>query len=285
MGRSLAPACDRRTRIRGAGPNSGLDAAANRAAEQQTPKAYWHTDASIYGEEVIGSAGNRYRIRTGVQVTQWTPSHPASAWVNSWTGRGPASVRVLIGRDLPTRLASSEDEAAWRREGAPKLCGNDTDCENDINRFGRHGGYATSHLLPLTDTLLPTQGPSLTSTPGISLTSDELLDLPQDPDALKKRLMPFWLTYEKQTARRPPATSITGRSPYTKNSWFWAISVELLRDAPITGAPAPPSTGWLRNCPVFAPWAGFTTSRDVPASESHGCDSPSVKGRMSNSSS
>ncbi|GAA3122591.1 CU044_5270 family protein [Streptosporangium carneum] len=185
-----------------------LDAAADRAAEQrQKPGAYWRAETVVVDEQNTGPEGDRYRIRTRNRQTEWIP-------------RDPASSRVLVVRGLSAEPASPEDRAAWRRAGAPRPCGHDTDCRNDIAPIG-----GTRVLF------LPAARPG--DTMGMSLGTDELLGLPQDPDALRERLLSFWPAYEKRMAAWP--TTLPGTSRLTKDWWLWEVAAHLMSNAPISG--------------------------------------------------
>ncbi|GGQ24473.1 CU044_5270 family protein [Streptosporangium pseudovulgare] len=190
------------------GPSSAnvLDAAADRAAGQrQAPGRYWHTSGMILGEEIIGSPDNRYRIRTRAQTSSWVPLG--------------SEYTVLTESGLPTVRASAADEQAWRRAGAPKLCGNDSDCGNDTAPLGRTRFMFMPGTWPIRDQ-------------GLTLPASELLDLPQDPDVLEKRLLSFWPAYEKTMAAWPSPSS--GTSLPTKEAWLLDLSLKLLQHSPIS---------------------------------------------------
>ncbi|MBN6050426.1 CU044_5270 family protein, partial [Nonomuraea sp. RK-328] len=184
-----------------------LDMAADRAAGQrQTLGRYWHTSGLILGEQLIGSPDNRYRIRTRVQTSRWVPLGP--------------EYLVLTERGLPTVPASAADEQAWRRAGAPKLCGNDSNCRNDTAPLGRTRFMFRPSTWPIHDE-------------GLTLSASDLGDLPRDPDVLKKRLLSFWPAYEKSMADWPSPPP--GASLPTKESWLLDLSLELLEHSPISG--------------------------------------------------
>ncbi|MFD1540835.1 CU044_5270 family protein [Nonomuraea guangzhouensis] len=186
---------------------NALDTAArNAAAQRQTPGRFWHTEGLILGEEVIGAPDNRYRIKTRVQTGRWVP-------------RDPATRTVFTERGLPTVPASGQEEQAWRRAGKPKLCGNDTDCKNDTAPLGRTRFMFMPGTWPYGDQ-------------GLTLPAAELLDLPQEPDALRERLLAFWPAYSesmKDWPSPPPGSSLP-----TKDSWLRGISLDLLQHAPIS---------------------------------------------------
>jgi hypothetical protein len=184
-----------------------LDVAADRAAGQrQAPGRYWHTEGLILGEQVIGSPDNRYRIRTRVQTSRWVPL-------------GAEAYLLFTERGLPTVRASAADEQAWRRAGAPKLCGDDSDCENDTAPLGRTRFIFRPSTWPIQDQ-------------GLTLSTSELLDLPRDPDALKERLLSFWPAYEKTMAAWPSPPP--GASLPAKESWLLGLSLSLLQDSPMS---------------------------------------------------
>ncbi|NUW42934.1 CU044_5270 family protein [Nonomuraea rhodomycinica] len=189
-------------------PNAGnaLDAAADRASEQhQVPGRYWYTQGWILDEVVIGPPGGRYRIKTRVQTSRWVP-------------RDPASFLVLTERGLPTVPVSPPDEQAWQRAGKPKLCGADTDCGNDTAPLGRTRFMFMPSTWPQRDLGLP-------------LSARELLDLPQEPDALRERLLSYWPAYSDGMGAWPSPPA--GASLPTKDSWLRGLSLELLQHAPM----------------------------------------------------
>ncbi|GAA4203799.1 hypothetical protein GCM10022252_61970 [Streptosporangium oxazolinicum] len=184
-----------------------LDMAARSAAGQrQTPGRFWYTEGLILGEEIIGAPGNRYRIKTRVQTGRWAP-------------RDPATLTVLTESGLPTVPASGQEEQAWRRAGEPKLCGNDTDCANDTAPLGRTRFMFMPGTWPYEDQ-------------GLTLPAAELLDLPQESDALRERLLAFWPAYSETMKDWP--TPPAGSSLPTKDSWLLSISLDLLQHAPIS---------------------------------------------------
>ncbi|SDK12267.1 CU044_5270 family protein [Nonomuraea jiangxiensis] len=184
-----------------------LDTVAERAAAQPDASGrYWHVEGRVLGEEIIGSAEHPYQIKTGVQTSRWVP-------------RDPAEVLVLAQRGMPSVPASAVDEDAWRRAGAPELCGNDTDCENDTAPFGRTRYMFMSSDWPFRDE-------------GLTLPVNELLALPQEPGALRERLLSFWPAYSRSMANwpSPPAEASLPR----KASWLLDLSLDLLQYAPIS---------------------------------------------------
>ncbi|GLW12770.1 hypothetical protein Misp01_78980 [Microtetraspora sp. NBRC 13810] len=185
-----------------------LDGAADRAAEtRQAPGDYWHTEGLILQEQVIGPPDGRYRIRTRIETSRWAP-------------RDPGPYVVLTERGLPTVPTSPSDQEAWRRAGAPELCGDDTDCENDTAPLGRTRFIFMPGTWPYHDQ-------------GLTLSAGELLDLPRDPAVLKERLLSFWSAYEAGMAGWPAPPA--GASLPTKDSWLLTLSLELLQTAPISG--------------------------------------------------
>ncbi|WP_329088500.1 CU044_5270 family protein [Streptosporangium sp. NBC_01469] len=192
--------------IAGGSSANVLDMAADRAAGQrQTLGRYWHTSGLILGEQLIGSPDNRYRIRTRAQTSRWVPPGP--------------EYMVFTERGLPTVPASAADEQAWRRAGAPKLCGNDSNCGNDTAPLGRTRFMFMPSTWPIRDQ-------------GLTLSASDLLDLPRDPDVLKKRLLSFWPAYEKTMAAWPSPPP--GASLPTEESWLLDLSLELLEHSPIS---------------------------------------------------
>ncbi|MBT2229580.1 RNA polymerase sigma factor [Nonomuraea sp. NEAU-A123] len=220
-----------------------LDVAADRASgQQQVPGRYWHTVGLILGEQVIGSPDNRYRIKTRVQTSRWVP-------------RGPEAYMLFTERGMPTVRASAANEQAWRRAGAPKLCGVDSDCGNDTAPLGRTRFMFRPSTWPIQDQ-------------GLTLSASELLDLPRDQDALKERLLSFWPAYGKTMAAWPSPPP--GASLPTKESWLLSLSLDLLQNSPISAGTRLPSTGWWRVCPAPAPWARSGTPRGGWGSASDG---------------
>ncbi|MFG6195078.1 CU044_5270 family protein [Nonomuraea sp. JJY05] len=189
-------------------PAAGLlDTAAERAAAQQDASGrYWRVEGYVLGEEIIGSRERPYRIKTRAQSSRWVP-------------RDPAEALVLAERGMPSVPASAVDEDAWRRAGAPELCGNDTDCENDTAPLGR-----TRYMF------MPSNWPF--GEEGLTLPVNELLTLPQEPGALKEQLLSFWPAYSKSMANwpSPPAGAALPR----KDSWLLGLSLDLLQYGPLS---------------------------------------------------
>ncbi|MEV4114995.1 hypothetical protein [Nonomuraea sp. NPDC049695] len=189
-----------------AGP---LDEVAERAAAQPDASGrYWHAAGSVLGEKVIGPARHPYRIKTRVGTSRWVP-------------RDPARSLVLAQRGLPSVPASPADEETWRRAGAPGLCGDDTDCGNDTAPLGR-----TRYLF------MPAGWPFHEE--GLTLEVDELLELPQEPGALKERLLSFLPAYSRGMAEWPAPPA--GASLPGKDSWLLGLSLDLLQYGPVRPA-------------------------------------------------
>ncbi|WP_214412114.1 CU044_5270 family protein [Sphaerisporangium fuscum] len=195
-------------RLLGGPAAHALDAAADRAAAQPARSGrYWHTRGYILDEEIIGPPGGRYRVKTRVEASRWAP-------------RDPATALVLAESGLPTTPASAADTRAWRRAGSPKLCGDDTDCGNDTAPLGRTRYMFMQSNWPYREEGLP-------------LPVNELLALPQDPVALKERLLSFWPAYHASMADWPspfPGYSLRPR----KDDWLRDLSLDLLQYGPIS---------------------------------------------------
>ncbi|MGP4104058.1 CU044_5270 family protein [Nonomuraea sp. KM90] len=184
-----------------------LDAVAERAAAQPDASGrYWHAEGYLLGEEIIDTAAPPYRIKTRVQRSRWIP-------------RDPAAPLILAQRGMPSLPASTADRDAWRRAGAPKLCGNDTDCDNDVSPLSR-----TRY------SFLPSNWPF--SAEGLTLPINELRALPQEPGALKERLLSFWPAYSTSMASWPSPPA--GTSLPTRDSWLLDLSLDLLQHGPIS---------------------------------------------------
>ncbi|NJP96684.1 hypothetical protein HCN51_45900 [Nonomuraea sp. FMUSA5-5] len=193
-------------RLLGGSAAGPLDGAAERAATRRDASGrYWHAAGFILGEQVVGTARQPYRIKTRVRTSRWT-------------SRDPARPLVLAQHGLPSVPASRADEATWRRAGAPRLCGDDADCDNDTAPLGH-----TRYLF------MPGNWPFHDE--GLALGVDELLDLPQEPGALKERLLSFWPAYSKGMAEWPAPPS--GASLPGKDSWLLGLSLDLLQYGPV----------------------------------------------------
>ncbi|MFE0151979.1 hypothetical protein ACFWY5_32870 [Nonomuraea sp. NPDC059007] len=185
-------------------PAGTLDVAAE-AARRQAPVPegnYWRVTTLISSEESTG----RYRVTVSSRTERFLP-------------RDPAAFQLLALTGLHTRPLTAKDAAAWRAVGSPRLCGDDTDCENDTSPQGRHRYTAMPSLWPLDDS-------------GLTLPLSRLAELPVEPGALRERLLALWPAYQERMKDWPPAPK--GASLPTREGWLWSLSLDLL-ETPISG--------------------------------------------------
>ncbi|MBB5081017.1 hypothetical protein [Nonomuraea endophytica] len=181
-----------------------LDVAAE-AARRQVPLPegnYWSVTTLISAEESAG----RYRVTVTSKTERFLP-------------RDPAGFQLLAMTGLHTRPLTAKDAAAWRAAGSPRLCGDDTDCENDVSPVGRHRYTAMPSLWPLDDS-------------GLTLPLSRLVELPVEPAALRERLLALWPAYQERMKDWPPAPK--GAALPTRDTWLWSLSLDLLA-TPVSG--------------------------------------------------
>ncbi|WP_329090136.1 MULTISPECIES: CU044_5270 family protein [unclassified Streptosporangium] len=183
-----------------------LDAAAGRLAQRQevVDGRYWRGEMERIVWERISVGGHEFVVedRTGDV---------------RWNGLGRDKVMELTGLD--TRPFTAADRAEWEKAGSPRLCGSDTDCENDMVPKGRTrytGGYEEGFE----------QGT-------MTLSVRELQDLPRDPGRLKEKLLSYWPA-EREAMKDVPAGSPGQAKAPDQDDWLWELSERLLLEAPIT---------------------------------------------------
>lgn len=145
-----------------------LLAAAVRAESAPTSGAYWHVRSMsrTTAPQRFGQGGNRYTLEHLSVTEKWT-THGGRTW---------------LGRRAWVRPKTPEDEAAWRRDGAPsKWCMGETDTEppEPICLHTAPGAASVTRFGP--DTFEVTEGHGLTF--------GQLQRLPEDPDALRDWLV------------------------------------------------------------------------------------------------
>ena len=115
---------------------------------------------------------------------------------------------------LFTRPATPADEKKWRKAGSPELCGTTVGCDGAQIRHG-----TTEYYFSKTFEL------------SVPLTGREILNLPQDPDALKAVILRLW-SPQRDAERRG---EIKYRNAASDSDRLWWTGEALL-----TQAPAPP---------------------------------------------
>ncbi|MEV5705135.1 CU044_5270 family protein [Actinoallomurus sp. NPDC052274] len=159
---------------------SVLLAAADEAEKLPTGN-YWFTD-QISGQSYIVKGG--YAI-TGAHFETF-----------EWTAAKAGGGHLFYGRDLPARPLTEEDEAAWRRAGAPKsfrVWSND-----------HYGTYTTKAGSWSADRPHETGGKFFVPGTGHELSPAELQNLPTDSATLKKTFLP---TVNPMRAKVNPAAA------------------------------------------------------------------------------
>ncbi|GAA4609189.1 hypothetical protein GCM10023195_36800 [Actinoallomurus liliacearum] len=162
-GHSPAPGGSRPAPLDG---RSVLLAAADEAEKLPTGN-YWFTD-QIQGQS--------YLVKAGYAITG------AHSETFEWTAAKVGGGHLFYGRDLPARPLTKEDEAAWRKAGAPtsfRVWSND-----------HYGTYTTKAGSWSADRPHETGGKFFVPGTGRELSPAELQNLPTDSATLKKTFLP-----------------------------------------------------------------------------------------------
>ncbi|GAA4179176.1 hypothetical protein GCM10022252_00290 [Streptosporangium oxazolinicum] len=183
-----------------------LDAAADRLAQRQevVDGRYWRSEMERVVRERTSVGGHEFVVEDPVGYVRWN-------------GLGRNTVMELTGLD--TRPFTAADRAEWEKAGSPRLCGSDTDCENDMVPKGRTrylGGYKDGF------------GQGI-----VTLSVRELQDLPRGPGKLKEKLLSYWPA-EREAMKDVPAGSPGQEKAPNQDDWLWELSERLLVEAPIT---------------------------------------------------
>ena len=150
-----------------ASARSVLLAAAVHAESAPTSGTYWHVRSMsrMTLPQTFGHGGNRYTLEQVSVTEQWTKRNG-----RAWSGR-----REWV------RPKTPQDQAAWRRDGAPsKWCMGETDTEPPK--------HSCLHTAPGTASLTRVYFPFEVAE-GRELTFEQLQRLPQDPGALREWLV------------------------------------------------------------------------------------------------
>ena len=143
-------------------------AAAVHAESAATSGTYWHVRSMSRTTlpQRFGRGGNRYTLEQVSVTEKWT-THDGRTW---------------LGRREWVRPKTAQDEAAWRRDGAPsKWCTGKTDTEPPEP--------ICLHTAPGTASVMRFGQDTFEVTEGHVLTFGQLQRLPQDPGALRAWLV------------------------------------------------------------------------------------------------
>ncbi|MFF0307324.1 CU044_5270 family protein [Streptosporangium sp. NPDC004379] len=203
-----------------------LAAAADRLARrpEATGRRYWRGETEEVVRRRIGVAGHTFLADERVGQTTWL---------------GPGRKRTIVISGLGTRPVTAADRAEWRKAGSPRLCGADTDCDNDMVPDGK-----TRYIVSDTEEVLQ-QG-------ALELNGREIRDLPRDPAALRERLLSYWPAQWKAMKKNVPA-QVRAESA-ERDDWLWGIGESLL-----LGTPATPGT----RAAIYRMLAGLPRARVV----------------------
>ncbi|WP_433179311.1 CU044_5270 family protein [Actinoallomurus sp. CA-150999] len=180
--------------------------AAAERAESQPMGGYWYSD------QISGAS---YLLKDGYAIIG------AHLETFEWTGAAKSSGGRFYGRDLPARPATPEDEAAWRRAGAPRSFrvlsnGSPMTYTRHASRWEEDkGGRRPGGRFPLR---------------GGELTTQEVLRLPTDPETLASRFL------TPLVGKRPPGASGSpvpkGPAPVS-NAYKLELAASLFEGAPL----------------------------------------------------
>ncbi|MEV5709922.1 CU044_5270 family protein [Actinoallomurus sp. NPDC052274] len=180
--------------------------AAAEKAENQPMGGYWYSD------QVSGAS---YLIKGGYAVIG------AHSETFEWTSAAKGDGGRFYGRDLPMRPATPEDEAAWRRAGAPTSVrvmsnGHPMTYTREAGRWQEDKGGRRP-------------GGRFLVGRGEGLTMQEVLRLPTDPETLTRRFLAF---APRRRAEGPPGGGNPGPAPIS-NAYQLVLAANLLKDAPL----------------------------------------------------
>nr|BFE84015.1 hypothetical protein GCM10020093_066160 [Planobispora longispora] len=183
------------------GAEEVLDAVADRLARREEPeRANWRVETELI--ERWPFAGDEFLVENRDREVHWAGPD------------GPAVVEVSR---VGTEPLTAADRAAWEQAGSPRLCGSDSDCENDQVPYGR------TRYIPA--------DPGDYHLSSVRLSPQELRELPQDPVELKEEILSRWARALKdiENSDTPPG----GDVPSDGDAVWW-VGQRLLTEAPTT---------------------------------------------------
>ncbi|MFG1750645.1 CU044_5270 family protein [Streptosporangium sandarakinum] len=184
-----------------------LATAADRLARrpEATGRRYWRGETEHSNRVRVSVAGHTFLVDERGGQTLWV---------------GPGRKRVIAASGLGTRPVTAADRAEWRKAGSPRLCGSDTDCENDMIPAGK-----TRYIV--------TEAEEVLQRATLELSAREIRDLPRDPAALRERLLSYWPAEWKARKKDVPAQVVRAEAA-ERDDWLWSIGESLLLDTPAT---------------------------------------------------
>ncbi|GGS72729.1 hypothetical protein GCM10010156_34510 [Planobispora rosea] len=178
-----------------------LDAVADRLARRQEPeRAHWRVEMDRFVR--LSFDGGKFLVEERGREVRWA---------------GPDGPTVIVVSSVGAEPLTAADRAAWEKAGSPRICGADSDCDNDQIPYGR------TRYIPH----LP-QDYGLSS---VQLTPQELRELPQDPAELKEEILERWAAALKDIENSD--TPAGGNTPSDDEKVWW-VGTGLLIETPAT---------------------------------------------------